>query len=384
MQFTAPEDRLRTLVFTSSVPREGKSFCAINHSVALAQQGYRTLLIDADLRLPSVGKAFLGGELVAGLSDVLRNHCAVETAISLTSVENLSILSRGNPRARLLLAYDAGVLRTGGTNPARASGIPLVTWYAHPSLTLPIRLAHVFSNRVVTSLPSAYPYRTDKLSVIGQGIDTALFAPSSHREVDEDMILCVGRISRVKDHPTLLRAVALLRRDVRLVILGATAGAKDEAYARELQRLVAELRLEEAVTFAPSVSSTELPARYRECAVHVNLTPARFGDKVAWEAMSCARPCLVANEDFRETLGKHSAALSFRTGDAADLAQKLTALLEQTEQHRAAVGADLRANVERLHSLPRLADRILAELSPAPPVRAVHEHPLSGEVACAR
>ncbi len=63
----------------------------------------------------------------------------------------------------------------------RACGIPLVTWYAHPSLTLPVKVAHFFSNRMVTSLPGAYPYRKDKLSVIGQGIDTELFAPAPER-----------------------------------------------------------------------------------------------------------------------------------------------------------------------------------------------------------
>src|SRR4030095_4048346 len=67
----------------------------------------------------------------------------------------------------------------------RARRIPLGTWYAHPSLTLWVRLAHFFSNRMVTSLSHAYPYRKAKLSVIGQGIDTALFAPSPNA-VSED------------------------------------------------------------------------------------------------------------------------------------------------------------------------------------------------------
>ncbi|KAB2647915.1 MAG: glycosyltransferase, partial [Verrucomicrobia bacterium] len=88
----------------------------------------------------------------------------------------------------------------------RARGIPLVTWYAHPSLTLSLKLAHFASNRMVTSLPTAYPYRKDKLTVIGQGIDVALFTPATDGNVREDVILCVGRLSRVKDHPTLIRA----------------------------------------------------------------------------------------------------------------------------------------------------------------------------------
>jgi hypothetical protein len=97
--------------------------------------------------------------------------------------------------------------------------------------------------------------------------------------------------------------------------------------------------------------------------VHVNLTPAGFGDKVAWEAMSCARPCLVANEDFRETLGEHADALLFRHGDAEDLARKLEALLTKSTDEHDAIGSDLRAQVERLHSLPRLAGRILEQIA---------------------
>ncbi|HEX8680357.1 MAG TPA: glycosyltransferase, partial [Chthoniobacterales bacterium] len=261
----------------------------------------------------------------------------------------------------------------------RICRIPLVTWYAHPSLTTPVKLAHLFSNRIVTSLPSAYPYRRNKLSVIGQGIDTDVFAPQPGAAVEEDLILCVGRISRVKDHPTLLRAIALLSWPVRLRILGATAGADDEAYAAELRRLVSELHLENAVTFAPPRPRHELPHEYGRCAVHVNLTPAGFGDKVAWEAMSCARPCLVANQDFRETLGAHAPELLFRVRDAEDLAEKLGALLAKPEAERGAIGADLRRNVERLHSLPRLAERILFELTPSSSARPAHEHLPAGE-----
>jgi capsular exopolysaccharide synthesis family protein len=97
LQFAAPNEGLRTILFTSSVPQEGKSFCAINYAVALAQQGYRTLLIDADLRLPSLAKAFFGREQPAGLSDLFLGECDLESAISLTNVENLSILPAGQP-----------------------------------------------------------------------------------------------------------------------------------------------------------------------------------------------------------------------------------------------------------------------------------------------
>src|SRR6516225_11845520 len=42
----------KTILFTSANPKEGKSFCSLNYSVALTQTGLRTLLIDADIRRP--------------------------------------------------------------------------------------------------------------------------------------------------------------------------------------------------------------------------------------------------------------------------------------------------------------------------------------------
>lgn len=246
----------------------------------------------------------------------------------------------------------------------RARGIPLVTWYAHPALHRTLKLAHFFSNRMVTSLPAAYPWRRDKLSVIGQGIDTALFTPGGAPQ--GDLVLCAGRVSPVKNHATLLRAVASLARPVRVLIVG----AEEESCAAGLRALAVELGIEKAVAFAGPVARAELPGFYRRCAVHVNLTPAGFGDKVAWEAMSCGRPCLVANGDFRETLGDCAEALLFRGDDPADLAAKLEAVLEMGDAERAAIGAYLRAQVERLHALPRLAERIVEELFSRHPGRS--------------
>ena len=53
-----PEVDRKVSLFTSAVPNEGKSFTSANYSLALAQQGYRVLLIDGDLRRPTLHKIF--------------------------------------------------------------------------------------------------------------------------------------------------------------------------------------------------------------------------------------------------------------------------------------------------------------------------------------
>jgi glycosyltransferase involved in cell wall biosynthesis len=247
----------------------------------------------------------------------------------------------------------------------RRRRVPVVTWYCHPTLSWTLKLAHHLSNDMVSSFATSYPYRRDKLTVVGHGIDTDLFKPLDFATAEEDppMILCVGRLSPLKDHPTLLRAASLLRqswhRPFRVVIVGGPATSRDEAYLRLLQEQVKELGLETTVQFEPAVVMEKLPSWYRRCAVHVNLSPTGGGDKVALEAMACGRPSLVANEGFRDTLDLYASRLQFPHGSADGLAERLKWVLSLTNKGRARVGAFLRDGVVAQHSLNRLADQLV-------------------------
>lgn len=59
LSLLGPEEERKIFLFTSALPIEGKSFTSANYALALAQQGYRVLLIDGDLRRPSLHKIFL-------------------------------------------------------------------------------------------------------------------------------------------------------------------------------------------------------------------------------------------------------------------------------------------------------------------------------------
>jgi len=58
LSLLGPEADRKVSLFTSAVPNEGKSFTSANYSLALAQQGYRVLLIDGDLRRPNMHRIF--------------------------------------------------------------------------------------------------------------------------------------------------------------------------------------------------------------------------------------------------------------------------------------------------------------------------------------
>ena len=87
----------KVIMVTSALPQEGKSTTSINCAVVLAQKGVRVLLIDADLRRPSIHKT-LGMGPRSGLSNVLTGSTTLEQSITRTSIlPNLYVLPAGTP-----------------------------------------------------------------------------------------------------------------------------------------------------------------------------------------------------------------------------------------------------------------------------------------------
>jgi polysaccharide biosynthesis transport protein len=87
----------KTIMITSARPQEGKTTTSINTSIVLAQKGVRVLLIDADLRRPSVHKT-LGMGPRSGLSNVLTGSAVLEHTIARSPIlPNLFVLPAGTP-----------------------------------------------------------------------------------------------------------------------------------------------------------------------------------------------------------------------------------------------------------------------------------------------
>jgi exopolysaccharide transport family protein len=87
----------KVILITSALPEEGKTTTSVNSAIVLAQKGTRVLLIDADLRRPSIHKTFgMGPKL--GLSNVLTGTATLQQAIiPSTILPELFILPAGTP-----------------------------------------------------------------------------------------------------------------------------------------------------------------------------------------------------------------------------------------------------------------------------------------------
>ena len=93
LMFLLSQTRNRIFEVTSSLPGEGKSSCAVNLAIAFSQFGSKVLLIDADLRKPSVYRK-LHLQNKKGLSSVLVNFCDFSEAVVQINM-NLDVLVSG-------------------------------------------------------------------------------------------------------------------------------------------------------------------------------------------------------------------------------------------------------------------------------------------------
>lgn len=111
LAISSSETEPQIILVTSAAPGEGKTITAANIAVSLAKQGFSTLLMDADLRRPSIGALFGLNPDANGLTDWLEG---ASITYCTTSIANLSILTAGaekpnpaelltGPRMRIIL-----------------------------------------------------------------------------------------------------------------------------------------------------------------------------------------------------------------------------------------------------------------------------------------
>ena len=274
----------------------------------------------------------------------------------------------------------------------RARAVPIVLWYAHRQPTIQLRLGLAMTWRAVTSVRTSFPLETDKLRVIGQGIDTDFYRPMPpsptlvppvtpprpsggvpqggkgvHRTLSgtgaetQPQVLQVARLAAVKHQATTIKAVALT--DARLTLVGGVQAGYPIAYQRELQDLSAALGIQDRCAFTGDLPADEVREWNRRATIAVNTSPVGLFDKSALESMACGLPTVVCNPAFAPLLGDYRDLLLIDGPDDVDgLRDRLERLLALPAAERARIGQTLREGVQREHSLARLIERLLAVL----------------------
>lgn len=94
LEFLSVTNQIRTIQVTSGVPGAGKSLTAANLALVMAQAGHRTLLLDADLRRPSIHHLFSGANL-SGLTTAITHFENWEQYVMPSPLSTLSVLTSG-------------------------------------------------------------------------------------------------------------------------------------------------------------------------------------------------------------------------------------------------------------------------------------------------
>ncbi|MFS1664288.1 tyrosine-protein kinase [Streptococcus sp. zg-JUN1979] len=106
IQFSGSD--IKTIALTSVQPNEGKSTSAINLAISFAQTGFRTLLIDADVRNSVMSGTFRSDGPIKGLTSYLSGNAELSEAMCETNIANLMVIPSGQvpPNPTNLLQND--------------------------------------------------------------------------------------------------------------------------------------------------------------------------------------------------------------------------------------------------------------------------------------
>ena len=94
IQFSSADTEIKLLMVTSAGPGEGKSTTVSNLAVTYAQADEKVLIIDADLRKPTMHRTFHVSNR-KGLSNILTNQAKYSEAISSSEIPNLDLITSG-------------------------------------------------------------------------------------------------------------------------------------------------------------------------------------------------------------------------------------------------------------------------------------------------
>jgi capsular exopolysaccharide synthesis family protein len=94
VQFSQADSNVKCLLITSPGPREGKTTTSVNLGTTLAQMGFKTILIDTDLRRPALHR-FFDLEKKKGLTNILFEGAQQENIHQPPDIENLYVMPSG-------------------------------------------------------------------------------------------------------------------------------------------------------------------------------------------------------------------------------------------------------------------------------------------------
>lgn len=244
----------------------------------------------------------------------------------------------------------------------------IILWYLHRSLTFKLKLADFLSYKIVTAAKESLTLKSNKIIEVGHGIDIHRFHIERIWErisQKPSKILSVGRISAIKNYPTLISAISIIKNkfpDIKVQIVGRPVMKDDFQIFESLKKQISRLNLQTNIELSGFVPYSRIKPYYENNYININLTPPGGIDKAVLEGMASRQLTLTSNSVFTKYLGSYKNLLIFEYKNPKDLADKLEYLLKLPASEKNKIADFLLEMVKKEHSLERLIHNIIIQL----------------------
>ncbi len=234
-------------------------------------------------------------------------------------------------------------------------------WYAHRSVTRILHTAMHFVDRVFTSSTEGFRIADERVSVVGQGIDTETFKPAMREASIETRFITTGRIASSKHLIEMLEVLDILHERGELftfTVVGEAGTPDEKEYAARVKQEIAKRPYHAKVYMRGGLLHNNLPQVLNLQDIFFNFSSTGSMDKAVLEALAVGLPVITVNEAFKSLLlpfdlfvpSKHPVII-------ADAIQKF---MSRTD--KASISATLRGKVVAEHSLEQLIPRVISLL----------------------
>ena len=163
---------------------------------------------------------------------------------------------------------------------------PIALWYTHKNVDTKLRIAERLVNIIFTASKESFRFSSEKVHVMGHGIDVDFFSPETS-VARGTAVISVGRLSPTKRNDLIIRAAEHFPNEVWIV--------GDGPEEHNLEVLADHLDISPRVHFLGSQTHEEVRKEYRSAGVFVHTSETGSLDKVVLEALACGLPVITTS-----------------------------------------------------------------------------------------
>ena len=212
---------------------------------------------------------------------------------------------------------------------------PTILWYTHPkprefSKKIVLIMSLFFCNKVVTASNSSFPYKSNKLNVVGHAIDYDQFLNKRGKVLNKEFLI-LSRISKSKNLEVAIDGFLKSKfSNHNISIVGDAVSKEDVEYRNKLSK---KYELNKNVIFLGKITHKDLPSLMNKYSFHINATPEGFYDKSVLEAISGGLFSLYANKDYDKHFKKDMHYLTKFELNQRSLSDVLNSVYEQEDKN---------------------------------------------------